>query len=98
MTFYGKTPLFNLRIPIVIEVLSILQIDANRRQAGPLFAELPTTITVKQVIIPVKNVVTFYVYGFDVNAAIHVRAPTEYVFETDGGGGDFNGKVIESRY
>ena len=96
MTFYGKTPLFNVRVPIIIEILSVVQTDINRRQVGNLLSELETTFSVKQVVIPDQHVVTFYVYGFDVNAAIHMRAPTEYSFETEDGG-EFKGKVIESK-
>jgi hypothetical protein len=96
MTFYGKTPLFNIRVPIIIDILSVIEVGTHR-QVGDLLFELATDFSIKQVVIPNQNVVTFYVYGFDVNAAIHVRVPTKYLFETEDGDGESAGKVIESK-
>ena len=99
MTFYGKTPLLNVRIPIIVDVLTIVPVEnnPNARTAGRRLAELPITIPFKQIEIPTHNVITFYVYGFDVNNAIRIRTPVNYLFETTESSEDKPGRIIKSK-
>ncbi len=79
ITFYNDEPMFNVVVPIRIEIQAVIKQDGKITNSHPLWT-LDAPVTLKQVSKPdnIKHVI--YVYSFDVDAALEVLTPQTFSY------------------
>jgi hypothetical protein len=92
--FYGLTPLFNVRLPIIVEAKHLEATD--NPLSTFITSDSSTQVTINQVEIP-RSEFTIYVFSDDVNAEVWVKSPAFYMFDQQDGGADIFGRVIASK-
>jgi len=96
ITFYGDKPLFNIEIPIAIDLYETIR-ESKRNSSGRFLKTLNAPpVLIKQVSFPDNNHVRFYVYSFDVDAYIGVRIPKEFRYKTLDSDDQRTGRFITS--
>jgi hypothetical protein len=95
MTFYGLTPLFNVRVPIIVEAKHLKTTD--NPLSTFISSESSAQVTINQVTIPSRSEFTIYVFSDDVNAEVWVKSPAFYMFDQQDGISDIFGRVIASK-
>jgi len=95
ITFYGLTPLFNVRVLITVEAKRLKTTD--NPQSTFINSESSAQVTIDQVAIPTRREFTIYVFSDDVNAEVWVKSPTSYMFDQQDGVADVFGRVIASK-
>lgn len=83
MTFYGLTPLFNVRVPIIVEAKHLRTTD--NPISTFISSESSAQVTINQVAIPSRSEFTIYVFSDDVNAEVWVKPPAFYMFDQQDG-------------
>jgi hypothetical protein len=96
VTFYGTSPIFNVEMQILVDLYEVIIRTDHSNASGNLVKTLTAKIGVTQISVPGRNVFTFYVYSFDANFYIGVRAPDIFTYVTDEGGIRYEGKSIRS--
>ena len=94
ITFYGDRPLFNVEVPIKIELYEVIRAE-NRNSNGRLSRVLDgMPIRINQINFPDNNKVKFYTYSFDVDAYIGIVNPDKFAYSTQDSDSRLTGKFI----
>lgn len=94
MTFYGDTPIFNIEVPITVDVYEVIRPDKNSNRNGEFIKSITIKVPIAKLELPGQKILRFYVYSFDYNAFVAVRYPEKFTYKTLNAEGRSDGKIL----